>query len=490
MKLKYILFLTLILGAFSCTKYEVVYNAEANSNFEQVLILKLDNKKCSYDSPTKTLRYSISKDKLINFKPLVKFQDYSQVIFEGVSLKNNSLNELGSLEVNKKYRLIISVNGQRKLLFLEFTEIAIVQIVTLDDIANESKILGKLSIQYSNSIYTNIETFIGIENRGKSSLNYPKKSYSVKPLSSHNLNNQSNISFFNFPNNNKWSLDALYKDESLLRNKLSYEIWAKLNQESIKSNFVEVFLNSESLGLYRLSENFTSSKLNLTNESSMYAGIENSKISKFNLLPSREPKSIFWEDWEQLYPDPSTKIYWDDFKSLANLIVNSSDFEFIARIENEIEINQLIDYYLFIELCYAYDNAGKNWRFLKLNQQSKFNILLWDVEATWGRNHLGNERGHHLTIYNNLFDRLINLNPNNFVSKVKTRWLSLRDNEFSLLKINEILDSNVNQLSKYRIIDIDNQVWNKSTNLLAEKDYITVWIRNRVVFLDSHINNL
>ena len=151
---------------------------------------------------------------------------------------------------------------------------------------------------------------------------------------------------------------------------MSYEIWEKLNQESIKSNFVEVFLNSKSIGLYRLSENFTSSKLNLTNESSMYAGIENSKISKFNLLPSREPKSIFWEDWEQIYPDPSTKIYWDDFKSLANLIVNSSDFEFIARIENEIEINQLIDYYLFIELCYAYDNVGKNWRFLKLNQKT------------------------------------------------------------------------------------------------------------------------
>ena len=222
----------------------------------------------------------------------------------------------------------------------------------------------------------------------------------------------------------------------------------------------------------------------------MYAGIENSKISKFNLLPSREPKSIFQEDWEQIYPDPSTKIYWDDFKSLANLIVNSSDFEFIARIENEIEINQLIDYYLFIELCYAYDNVGKNWRFLKLNQKSKFNILLWDVDATWGRDHLGNERGYYLTIYNNLFDRLINLNPNNFLSKVKSRWVSLRRNEFSLLKINEILNSNVNQLSKYRIIEIDNQVWNKSTNLLAEKDYIKVWIKNRVVFLDGHINSL
>lgn len=491
MKIKQFIVIWVIICSFiNCTKYDVIYDGDANTDFNLALILQLDNKDCSYDSPSKTLRFSIKKEKLFNFSPLVKFQDHSQIKFEGNLLSNNSINALGNLEINKKYEILITTMGHEESLFLEFTEMPIVQIVTLNNIANEEKVLGKLSIKYSDPILLNFETFIGIEFRGRSSIYHPKKSYSVKPISGHNMNSNTNISFFGLPSNNKWSLDAMYIDKSFIRNKLSYEIWGSIYQNSIKSDYVELFHNTESKGLYRLSENYTYTKLNLTNESVMYAGLDNTDFCKFYSYPIYQPRSLFWEDWEQIYPDPSTKIYWSDFTILADVIVNSSDSEFISKISEEIDIDQLIDYYLFIELCYAYDNAGKNWRFLKMDQQSKFNILLWDVDATWGRNHLGNERIHNLNVYNNLFDRLIELNPNNFKNDLKSRWQNLRGDEFSSLKINTVIDSNINQLLKYRIVEIDNDIWNKSNNLITEKNYMKNWISKRLVYMDTYINSL
>ncbi len=153
-----------------------------------------------------------------------------------------------------------------------------------------------------------------------------------------------------FKANDKWSLDALYLDESKVRNKASYEIWASLSHQSIQSEYVELFVNNESQGIFRFSENYTETLLQMRDGSSLYVGNDNSEFTKFSALPNKKPKSAVWEDWEQEYPNPSEQIYWDDFYEFSQLITKSDSSIFVNEIENHIVLSNVIVYYLFISL--------------------------------------------------------------------------------------------------------------------------------------------
>lgn len=484
----YVILLTLFLAA--CTKHEYVFDDYANSNFELDLILSLNGNKCFLDSQSGTLKYSLSSDNLDDFSPFTVFESGSQISFEGQELANNKINNLGNVILNKPYNLTVKTTSSIHTFKLIFTNLPLVQIINFDDIKNEPKLLSKLLIQSPKGPKEGVNTYVGIEVRGKSSLSNPKKSYGFKVLENKNMKSSVSMPFFDMSPNSKWSLDAMYIDQSKNRNKTSFEIWNSLSNSSIKSKYVEVFLNNKSLGLYRFSENYTEELLQLENDASIYVGLDNSDYTKFKKLPKNEPKSAIWTDWRQYFPNPKTAIYWNDFYALNTLIVEGSNQQFINEIENHMDMDNLIDYYLFMNLCYGYDNVGKNWYFMKRSASEKFEILLWDMDATWGRNHKGQAISSELLISNSLFERLVSLNPNEFNQKIKTRWTQLRTNQFSRAVLIDKFDSNFKQVSQSEIIETENGIWNTSVNLDTEQLYINNWIIDRLLFLDDYYDAL
>ena len=101
----FLFFISLFLLLFSlesCYKEEVIFNVEANNSLELPLILRINNKDCAFDYSQNTLRYTIEKDSIINFEAFIEFQDYSEVIFNNQSLKNNLINNLGEIRINKQ----------------------------------------------------------------------------------------------------------------------------------------------------------------------------------------------------------------------------------------------------------------------------------------------------------------------------------------------------------------------------------------------------
>jgi spore coat protein H len=489
--------LVYILGVFliiSCTKKVAVFDNNANANFVLPLIFKLNSKNCVYDSETKTLKYSLDANSLTQFSPLVEFQEYSEIKLNGVSLVNKTINNIGDVELYKEYNLTVTILGEVNLLKLVFTAIPLVQIVTLDRITNEPKILGKLLVNYPSSQSHPVESWIGIEVRGKSTIGLDKKSYGFELYNDRYLSNIRFDSFFDMKPNNKWILDAMFIDASCLRNKTTFDVWKSMSTDSskiaIKSKFVEVFLNSKSLGLYCFNESYTKQFLNLNNQSVFYTGIDNSDATKFYDVPNSIFNSGLWGEWEQKYPNPSQYINWGDFKALNELVVNVTDTEFINTIEQKLDLTNVIDYYIFVNLCNGYDNVGKNWFFLKKNYTDKFQIVPWDLDATWGKNSQGELLNSTTLVTNGLFERLVTLNPNNFKGRLKNRWNSLRISSFSETNIQNLFETNFNKLNDYQIIEVENSVWNKNVNLNSEKNYINSWISSRLTFLDNYFSNL
>ncbi len=488
--MKHTIIILLLLILVGCTKREVIFDSELNENFEQALILKFNGKDCLFDQSTGTFKFLINESDLESFKPTIHFQDFTSVTFNNLKLKNNQINNLGELMSNVIYPISFTVNNEISEFNLIFTTIPQVHVLTFDPILNEPKTLAKMRLFDIGENSLVEEFYVGIELRGRSSLLRDKKSYGFRVLQKSDLNFPISKSLYDLKIGEKWSLDGLVIDQSKVRNKTSFDIWKDLGHTSIDSKYVELFLNNKSLGLYRLSNVYDKELLNLNSNSSLYVGVDNSDYTKFNAFPNKQSKSAVWNEWEQEFPNPSESIYWNDFYTLNDIIVNSSDSNFVNEIFNHIDFENVIDYYLFISLCYGYDNVGKNWYFLKQSSNEKFKLLIWDLDATWGRNHNALIQPTNLQVQNNLFERLLTINPNNFKQQLKARWNSLRASKFSFLELKNKFDANFVELNQYKIISTENQIWNESLNLLNEQDFINSWTENRLLFLDDYFNEL
>ncbi len=487
----YLLFLFSFI-VMGCTKQVVIYNAEVNDNFELPLILNFNGRSCAYDHKTKTLKYAIHPDSLNQYSPFVEFQDYAAIKLDQETLSNYTVNSLGDIELYKPYAVEITVKGDRESFNLIFTDMPIVQVITKGAIVNTPKISGRMLVNAPIEKVSLTESWIGVETRGSSSLNKEKKSYGVALYQDKNLKNAISKPFFGMKSNHKWILDAMYIDLSRVRNKSAFDVWKSIDAKyiGIGSKYVEVFVNSSSMGLFAFNENYTPEYLNLTGESVLYEGIDNSEETFFNRFSDDKPNSAIWEEWEQKYPDPEEELLWDDFQKLCQLIAEGSDEDFIHTINQHVKMDLLIDYYLFVNLCQGYDNVGKNCFFLKRNLNDKFEIIPWDLDATWGRDAKSNLTEHHTQVTNNLFKRLIELNPNHYVERLTNRWYELRASALSESYLLNVFDQNFSMINDYHIIPFENQIWQQGLNLEVEKAYIQQWIHEHLIFLDDYFNGL
>ena len=94
--------------------------------------------------------------------------------------------------------------------------------------------------------------YCGIETRGSSSQQFPKKSYGFE---SWNINGTSiDTSFLGMPSESDWILNANYTDKSFLRNVLAYQLWQNMGHYGTRYQFVELILNNQYQGIYIFSE--------------------------------------------------------------------------------------------------------------------------------------------------------------------------------------------------------------------------------------------
>lgn len=477
-----------MLALASCKKESIFFDGAPDENFELPLILQLDAKECFYDEASGLLKYAIAGNALEDFSPYTVFQAHSTVVFEGKALTNNSVNALGCIQLNKRYAVDITTQGKTRHFQLEFTDIPMMRIVSFDKIRNEPKTLAKMTLNDAGSSEP-LTHWIGIELRGASSLSLDKKSYGFGVYADKSTNHAVPSSFFGLKENSKWILDAMYVDKAHCRNKASFSLWASMGEAGdhprIRSVFVEVFLNNKSVGLYCLNENYTESFLGLSEQSVLYKGLDNSEVTFFRQLPVQKPVSARWGDWEQKFPDPSKHIVWGDFQALSTLIVNGSDQAFTQSIGSMLDLDNVIDYYLFINLCGGTDNTGKNWQFLKRSASDKFIIVPWDLDATWGRNAVGEPQTPYGEITNRLFERLKSLDPENYNQRLTQRWSQLRADQFSEHNLLSLFSDNFSVLDHYHIMETENTVWNQSFDIGMEQAYIELWIGSRLMYLDQ-----
>jgi len=93
---------------------------------------------------------------------------------------------------------------------------------------------------------------IGIEIRGNSTSEYPKKPYNIETRDA--LGDNLNLSILGMPEENDWTLRASYFDHTFIRNCLANHMSRETGRWASRTRHVEVLLNGDYMGIYILME--------------------------------------------------------------------------------------------------------------------------------------------------------------------------------------------------------------------------------------------
>ena len=476
----------------SCLKEKEIPHQHSYLDLEFPSILKLNGKECMYDQEFNMLRYSIEEGPILNdFAPLVEFDDYYSVYFEGKKLVNNSANELDPIAFNKTYELKI-VSVEKSINYnLSFTNLPIVQLIKNNEVTEKPNTLAKLIVNPPQINIQSSEYHTSIKYRGSNALQFDKKPYGLSLTNGKYLKTNSSSSILKMKGNNKWILDAMWIDKSRLRNKFAFDLWNSFNgieNHAIQSTFVEVFMNNKHMGLFNFNHNINAELLGLNENDVLYKG-SGWNATRFYDYTKNPTNYYYWEGFVQKYPEPEHKLNWNPIETLVKLCVEANEHTFKKKIGDIIEINNFIDYYILLNLLSMDDNNGKN-TFYKKKENGKITIIPWDMDGTNGIYWNGKLKGTDGLITNNLFTRLIQTNPDSYKKKLTTRWNELRVETLSYDNLVSHLNTISNPIQQSNIISLENKIWNTDIEHENEIQHINQWLFDRLVFLDQYFNSL
>lgn len=303
-----------------------------------------------------------------------------------------------------------------------------------------------------------------------------------------------------------WILHALYDDDGLIHNILSYEVWQEIaadngvsSDEGISMEYVELFMDNEYLGIYGLSERIDKKALNLNDKDILYKcqdsrapGADDfysqltEEMSPVFVL--KYPADFVTEDWEPLRQ-------WTD-RYCFEKTYDYEDGKAILNIENA------IDYNLFNLLISGMDNTMKNvyfWADYQNDGTYKMIKIPWDLNMTWGNSwiddyncnftryqekNLNGQGGWTADIYD-LYER----NPKEIGGLLYERWKELRENILTKEALYEKADALLMYRDSSGAYIRNQQKWPPKGEYWRDS-YIYEYIDKKIDFLDDYFKQL
>ncbi|WGK64694.1 CotH kinase family protein [Croceiramulus getboli] len=402
------------------------------------------------------------------------------------------------------YSYVLKKQGEEFKLYLSKYPIIHLSIDTTA-INSRKKVLAKFSYFDQGNL---MESLVGIRYRGNLSLSFPKKNYDLEFWSDSLGRENKDVRFADMRSDDDWILDGLYNEPLRLRSTLAMRLWLDMHppyyseqrpeaKSAVRSKFVEVFRNGKYLGIYALSESVDRKQLDLKkNEGEQVYG-ELFKAESYENATSFKKAAPYnnlfphWSGFRMEYPLIDYKAHWNDLAKTVTLVAEESDENFKARIDKEIHIPNAIDYFILVNLLRATDNLGKNYYLGRYQQGEPYFFIPWDLDGVLGSIQDGKRIATTNDILSNaLFDRLIEVNPDNYKDKLKSRWSALREKDLKTVTLTKSMDTYVNRFEKEELYDREFKTWPAARSLEDHYSYLRSWLEARLEFLDQYFKSL
>ena len=488
-----------ILFILSCSTEPKDYTNDCNQSES---LIKINGFYCGMNETNKTILLPITSLNPINMMGLVEYSDtyFSELKINSIDISNGESFNFNDFSVDDTFDVKLATWNGVYDYSLIFTTLSTCIFFTNHNIIDEPKISSKL---YINDLTSNrtYDMHAGIEIRGGTSQNYPKVSYDIELWEDDNGLNSRKESLLGLRNDDDWILDAMYNDLSLARNLLGMKIWenighathlsdepaAKLSQSGA---FIELFVNNEYLGIYSINEQIDRKQLALKkNGGLLYKSEQWTDETKFKGINQPPGETLEWAGYELKYPDDLDSTNWLPLLDLIDLIAYSDDEEFTLQISEYLDIENAMDYYIFINLIQAEDNWGKNMYSFRYDTGFPISFAPWDLDLTLGNKNSEWTVGSpdDLILTNSLFNRLFQLDVDNYKNELKYKWNEIVGNIYLNDFYQDLDNSNGLNLINSNAIARNNQKWNMDINFEAELESLKTWLDSRIIFFNNYI---
>ena len=88
--------------------------------------------------------------------------------------------------------------------------------------------------------------------------------------------------------------------------------------------------------------------------------------------------------YELKYPNELDSTKPLPLTNLIDLVAYSNDEDFTLEISEHLDLDNAIDYYIFINLIQAQDNLGKNIYLFRYDKDYPLSFAPWDLDLTFG----------------------------------------------------------------------------------------------------------
>lgn len=318
--------------------------------------------------------------------------------------------------------------------------IPIVYIDSEQDVTVNHKILTGFQIHDNGQVFTVKGT---VKYRGGFSIGFNKKSYAVE------FNNK--IAWAGLPKEDDWVFNASYIDKTFLRHKIGFDLFRSMNSQNIapKSTYIRVVENGIDKGLFVLMQKLTPKIVGLNKNDDKALLFKEPPIFYINEFPVQDINNRFQQKHPKLKIEDKSEVMYQ----FRDFLFQVDEETFYSEIENWLDINNIIEWYLLVLFANAGDNINKNFYFYKTDSTTPFRVALWDFDHSFGRdgdnelNMMDMPLGLHKSI---LFTRLRDNPQLQFNEKLIKRWNSLRkENVISHFTINQMINQNVFPILPY-----------------------------------------
>ncbi len=246
--------------------------------------------------------------------------------------------------------------------------------------------------------------------QGESSLTYPKKNYTIKFFHDKKYKRKDKISLFDelVLKKNKWVIKANWVDRSQAKNVVSCRLWGQMVKSRITEpeshmkaapNFgavdgypVKVYVNDEWHGLYSFNIPKDEDLFGMEEDNPLHCAV----CGDDQLSDAVKFRKASTNGWELEVPDAwasyeveeegqtVTKYVADGFTSMINFVMTATDEEFKSGLDDYLDVESAIDYYLFAYYACAIDSLGRNLMLVTYDGGNKWYCSLYDADTTWG----------------------------------------------------------------------------------------------------------
>ena len=374
---------------------------------------------------------------------------------------------------------------------------------------------GEGNLNYLSDTYNGYDGKIGIEIRGSSSQDFPKKSYGFETRLENGDNN--NVSLLGIPPENDWVLCAPYSDKSLMRNVLAFHIGRQTGEYASRTRWCELVIDNDYKGVYVLMEKIKrdSNRVDIAKlKESDTTGLELTGGYIFSVEREEEEKG--WKSpygnkpfYRYRYPD------YDDINSPQKNYLRDYILEFEEHVKDSksfddyrdyIDIPSFVNYWIATEIFKHIDNYKFSFFMYKTkdNKGGKIHFgPLWDLNLAFGNYNFSQDPDPEGWSY--VWANLPFLRPSwvydiseeeEVQNLINCRWSELRRNKLST---NNLLNFINNQATLLE--DAQTRNFNKwpilgtyvyPNNFIGQSYeeeifYLKTWLNSRLTWLDNNM---